>query len=92
MCGGMLPQKILKSRGLEMLFQRFPRAICDLRISRIIYFVHCLSKPMHLESKTLATSIKKIENRLSLYLETSKCLPFQSYHSKFVVIKLSELP
>ena len=38
---GYAPQKILKSRGLEMLFQRFPRAICDLRISRIIYFVHC---------------------------------------------------
>ena len=34
----------------------------------------------------------KIENRLSLYLETSKCLPFQSDHSKFVVIKLPELP
>ena len=59
-CGGMLPQKILKSRGLEMLnFQRFPRAICDLRISQIIYFVHCLSKPMHLESKTLVTLITK---------------------------------
>ena len=59
-CRGMLPQKILKSRGLEMLnFQRFPRAICDLRISQIIYFVHCLSKPMHLESKTLVTLITK---------------------------------
>ena len=34
--GGMLPLKILKSRGLEMLFQRSPRAICDLRISRIV--------------------------------------------------------
>ena len=49
-CGGMLPQKILKSKGLEMQFQRSPRAICDLRTSRIIYFVHCLSKPMHIES------------------------------------------
>ena len=28
----------------------------------------------------------KIENRLSLYLETSKCFIFQSHHSKFVVI------
>ena len=33
----------------------------------------------------------KIENRLSLYLETSKCFTFQSHHNKFVVIKLSEL-
>ena len=40
-------------------FQRFPRAICDLRILRIIHFEHCLSKPMLLESKTLATSIIK---------------------------------
>ena len=34
----------------------------------------------------------KMENQLSLYLETSKCFTFQSHHSKFVVIKLSELP
>ena len=31
--GGMLSQKILKSRGLECYFQHSPRAICDLRIS-----------------------------------------------------------
>ena len=57
--GGMLPQKILKSRCLEMLLLRSPGAICDLRISRIIYFIQCLSKPMHIESITLATSITK---------------------------------
>ena len=74
----MLPQKILKSRGLECYFQRFPRAICHLCISRIIYFVNTCNVNY------------KIENRLSLNLETSKCLPFQSHHSKFEVIKLSE--
>ena len=57
--GGMLPQKILKARGLEMLFPAFSKAICDLCISRIIYFAHCLSKPMYIESITLATSITK---------------------------------
>ena len=30
-----------------------------------------------------------MENRLSLYLETSKCFTFQSHHSKFVVNCLS---
>ena len=56
---GMLPQKILKSKGLEMLFPAFSKGICDLRISQIIYFVHCLRKPMHIESMTLETSITK---------------------------------
>ena len=55
--GGILPQKILKSRGLEM---RSRRAICDLRISRIFYFVHCLGKPMHIESITLE---RQLQNR-----------------------------
>ena len=57
--GGMLPQKILKSRGLECYFQRSPRAICDLHILQIIFFVCCLSKPMHIESITLETPITK---------------------------------
>ena len=48
--GGMLTQKILKSKRY---FQCSPRAICHLRISQIIYFVHCLSKSMHIESITL---------------------------------------
>ena len=34
-------------------------------------------------------SCYKIENRTSLYLETSKCFTFQIHHSEFVVIKLS---
>ena len=33
----------------------------------------------------------KIENRLSLYLETSKCFTFQSHHSKFIVSSISGL-
>ena len=44
-----------------------------------------------LRVKHLQRQLQK-KTRLSLYLETSKCLPFQSHHSKFVVIKLSELP
>ena len=42
-------------KAWKCYFQRSPRAICDLRISQIIYFVHCLSKPMHIESITLET-------------------------------------
>ena len=81
-----------EKRNLEAwkcYFQRSPRAVSDLRILRIIYFVHCLSKPLHIESVTLATSVTK---QKTVYLETSKCFTFQSHHSKFVVIKLSELP
>ena len=71
--GGMPPQKILKSRGLEM---RSPRAICDLRISRIIYFVYCLSKPMHIESITLATSITKQKTDYLCILKPANVSPF----------------
>ena len=91
-CGGMLPQKILKE-AWKCYFQRSPRAICDLRISRIISLLRTLSQQTnaHWEYNTCNVNYK-IENRLSLYLETSKCFTFQSHHSKFVVIKLSELP
>ena len=82
----MLPQKILKSKGLEMLFP------CDLRISRIIYFVRCLGKPMHIESITLETSITKYKTDYLCILKPANLSHFQSHHSKFVVIKLSELP
>ena len=51
--------KIWNLEAWKCYFQRSPSAICDLRISRIIYLVHCLSKPMHIESITLATSITK---------------------------------
>ena len=90
--GGMLPQKILKSRGLEMLFQALSK--------RYLWFTHVanyllrtLSRQTnaHWEYNTCNVNYK-IENRLSLYLETSKCFTFQSHHSKFVVIKPSELP
>ena len=40
--GGMLPQKILKSKGLEMLFPAFSKCY--------LVFMHCLSKPMHIET------------------------------------------
>ena len=74
----MLSQKILKSGGLEMLF-----AYRELFTSYTVSANQCAN---------VNYKIDKIENRLSLYLETSKCLPFQSHHSKFVVIKLSDLP
>ena len=74
--GGMLPRK----------FWNLPRAICDLRISRIIYFLQQTNA--HWEYNICNVDYK-IENRLSLYLETSKCFTFQSHHSKFLVIKLS---
>ena len=90
--GGMLPQKILKSRGLEMLFPAFSkRYLWFTYIAN--YLLRTLSQQTnaHWEYNTCNVNYK-IENRLSLYLETSKCFTFQSHHSKFVVIKLSELP
>ena len=90
--GGMLPQKILKSRGLEMLFPAFSKSY--LWFTHIAnYLLRTLSQQTnaHWEYNTCNVNYK-IENQLSLYLETSKCFTFQSHHSKFVVIKLSELP
>ena len=60
--GGMLPQKNLKSRDLEMLFPAFSKSyrICDLCISQIFTsYTVLISKPMRIESITLATSISK---------------------------------
>jgi len=83
------PQKCRNLEAWKCYSQRSPRAICDLRISRINYFLHCLSKPMHIEeSRTLATSITN-RNRLSLYLETSKCFTLQSHYRKFIVSSIS---
>ena len=90
--GDMLPQKILKSRGLEMLFPAFSKSyLWFTHIAK--YLLRTLSQQTnaHWEYNTCNVNYK-IENRLSLYLETSECFTFQSHHSKFVVIKLSELP
>ena len=90
--GGMLPQKMLKSRVLEMLFPAFSKSY--LWFTHIAnYLLRTLSQQTnaHWEYNTCNVNYR-IENRLSLYLETSKCFTFQSHHSKFVVIKLSELP
>ena len=90
--GGMVPRKILKSRGLEMLFPAFSKSY--LWFTHIAnYLLRTLSQQTnaHWEYNTCNVNYK-IENRLSLYLETSKCFTFQSHHSKFVVIKLFELP
>ena len=83
--GGMLPQKILKSRGLEMLFPAFSKSY--LWFTHIAnYLLRTLSQQTnaHWEYNTCNVNYK-IENRLSLYLETSKCFTFQSHHSRFVV-------
>ena len=52
-------EKFWNLEAWKCYFQRSPRAIRDLRISRIIYFVHSLSKPIHIQSMALATSITK---------------------------------
>jgi len=57
--GARSPRKFWNLEAWKYYFQRSPRAICDLRIPRIIYFFHCLGKPMHIESITLATSITR---------------------------------
>ena len=90
--GGMLRQKILQSRDLEMLFPAFSKSY--LWFKHITnYLLRTLSQQTnaHWEYNTWNINYK-IENWLSLYLETSKCFTFESHHSKFIVIKLSELP
>ena len=86
---GMLPQKILKSRGLEMLFPAFSKSYLWFT-HNTNYLLRTLSQQTnaHWEYNTWNV-IYKIENRLSLYLETSKCFTFQSHRSKFVVNCLS---
>ena len=90
--GGMLPQKILKSRGLLMLFPAFSKSY--------LWFTHIansllrtLSKQTnaHWEYNTCKVNYR-IENRLPLYLETSKSFTFKSHHSKFVVINCLSCP
>ena len=89
---GMLPQKILKSRGFEMLFPALSKSY--LWFTHIANYLLCtLSQQTNVHWEYNTSNVNyKIENRLSLYLETSKCFTFQSHHSKFVVTKLSELP
>ena len=81
----MVPQKILKSRGLEMLFPAFSRSY--LKFTHIAnYLLRTLSQQTNAHWEYNNCNVNyKIENRLSLYLETSKCFTFQSNHSKFVV-------
>ena len=79
----MLPWKFCNLEAWKCYFQRSPRAICDLRISRIIYFVQ--ETNAHWEYNTCNVDWK-IENPLSLYLETSKCFTFQSHHSKLQLL------
>ena len=82
----MLPQKILKSKGLEMLFPAFSESY--LWFTHIAnYLLRTLSHQTnaHWEYNNWDVNYK-IENRLSLYLafENSQCFTFQSHHSKFV--------
>ena len=50
------------------------------------YLLRTLSQQTNVHWEYNTSNVNyKIENRLSLYLETSKCFTFQSHHSKFVV-------
>ena len=60
---------------LEMLFPGFSKSY--LCISRIIYLVHCLSKPMHIQSITLATSITKQKTDYLCILQPANVLPLR---------------
>ena len=51
--GVCCPRKFWNLQAWKCYFQCSPGAICHLRISQIIYFVHCLRKSMHIESLTL---------------------------------------
>ena len=70
--GDMLPmQKILKSRGLEILFPAFSKSYLWFTH---YYLLRTLSQQTnaHWEYNTFNVNYK-MENGLSLYLETSKC-------------------
>ena len=86
------PRKFLKSRGLEILFPAFSKSY--------FWFTHIVNYlPPTLSQQTNAHWREyntcnvnyKIEKRLSLYLETSKCFTFQSHLSKFIVSLISGL-
>ena len=86
---GYAPHKILKSKGLEMLFPAFSKSY--LWFTHIAnYLLRTLLRILsqqpngHWEYNTWNVNYK-IENRLFLYLENSKCFTFQSHHSKFFV-------
>ena len=76
--GGMLPKKILKSRGLEMLFPAFSKSY--------LWFTHIansllrtLSQQTNVNWEYSTCNVNyKIESRLSLYLETSKSFTSES--------------
>ena len=63
-CGGMLPQKILKSRGLEMLFPAFSKSY--LWFTHIAnYLLRTLSQQTNAHSEYNTCNVNyKIENRL----------------------------
>ena len=89
---GLPPRKVLKSRGLEMLFPPFSKSY--LWLTHIAnYLLPTLSRQTneHWRDYNSCNVNYKIENRLSLYLVTSKCFTFQSHHSKFIVSSISGL-
>ena len=83
------PHKILKSKGLEMLFPAFSKSY--LWFKHIANYLLCtllriLSQQPNGHWEYITWNVNyKIENRLFLYLENSKCFTFQSHHSKFFV-------
>lgn len=66
--GGMPPRKFCKLEVWKCYFQHFPRAICDLRVSRISSYAvstkQCRGKRQ--KSITIATSVTEKQNRLFL--------------------------
>ena len=89
---GGSPRKFWNSEAGRMLFPAFSKTY--LWFTHIAnYLLRTLSQQTNAQWEYNTWNVNyKIENRLSLYLETSKCFTFQSHHSKLVVIKLSELP
>ena len=75
--GACSPRKFWNLEAWKCYFQCSPRAICDLCISWIIYLVRCLSKPMHIESITLETSITKQKTDYLCILKPANVSPFR---------------
>ena len=71
--GGMLPQKNLKSRDLEMLFLAFFKSYLWFTHTAN-YLLRTLSQQTNAYWEYNTCNVNfKIENQLSLYLETRKC-------------------
>ena len=86
-CGGMPPQKILKFRCLEMLFQRFPDSIWALRTIKIktlltiFYVYYNRSFPQNLNHWLLEKS-EMINLQMLIKKKYSQCIKFMFWHMR----------